>query len=124
VGPDREAAVSEHPDHLVVVRQHLRLEDLHTELVRCLGELAEQDRPQSPALHGIGDLQGHLRPLRMIRLALPTGGGDHTAVGAGGGDQPVAVVVVDLGGPLDGLAQVGVAGEEPQPATPIRKSLE
>jgi hypothetical protein len=32
---------------------------------------------------------------------------DDTAVGAAGGDQPVAVLVVDVGGPADGAVEVG-----------------
>ena len=111
-----KAAVAEHLDHLVVLGQHLGIQHLDADLVGRLGELAEQDRAEPIALHGVGDLQGHLRPLGMIGLALEAGVADHSAVGAGGGDQPVAAVVVDLGGPLDGLLQVGEAGEEAQPA--------
>jgi hypothetical protein len=122
VGPDREAAVTEHPDHLVVVGQHLGFEDPHAELIGRLRELAEQDGAEPLALYGIGDLQGNLRPLRTVGLAFPTGGGDHTAVGTAGGHQPIATVVVDIGGPLHRFLQVGMAGEEPQPAAPERES--
>ena len=119
-----KAAVAEHLDHLVVLGQHLGIEHLDADLVGRLGELAEQDRAEPIALHGVGDLQGHLRPLGMIGLALEAGVADHPAVGAGGGDQPVAAVVVDLGGPLDGLLQVGEAGEEAQPAALVGQALQ
>jgi hypothetical protein len=39
---DGIAAVAEHPEHLVVLAQHLGVEDLDAELVGGLGELAEQ----------------------------------------------------------------------------------
>ncbi len=86
VGLDGKAAVAEHLDHLVVVGQDLGAEHLDAGLVGSLGELAEQDRAQPFALHGVGDLQGHLRPLGMIGLALEAGVADHPAVGTGRGD--------------------------------------
>jgi hypothetical protein len=39
---DGIAAVAEHPEHLVVLGQHLGVEDLDAELVGGLGKLAEQ----------------------------------------------------------------------------------
>jgi hypothetical protein len=124
VGPDREPAVAEDVDHLVVLGQHLGVEDLDPDLVGGLGELAEQDRAQPLALHGVGDLQAHLGPLGMAGLTLEAGVADHPAVAAGHRDQAVPVVVVDLGGPPDGLVQVGVAGEEAQPPAPVGQALE
>ena len=70
VGLDGEPAVAEHLDHLVVLGQHLGVEDLDAELVGRLGELAEQDRAEPFALHGVGDLKGHLGPVGMVGLAL------------------------------------------------------
>ena len=124
VGLDREPAVAEHLDHLVVLGQHLGAEDLDPELAGRLGDLAEQDRAQPLFLHGVGDLHGHLGPLRPVRLTLEADVADHPAVAAAGGHQPVAAVVVDLGRPLDGLVDVGRAGEVPQPATPVRQAAE
>jgi hypothetical protein len=123
VGLDREAAVAEHLDHLVVVGQDLGAEHPDAGLVGDLGELAEQDRAQPPALHGVGDRQGDLGPVLAVRVPLPAGVGQHPAV-AGGRDQAVAPLVVDLGGPADGAVEVGEAGEEPQPSRLRRQALE
>jgi hypothetical protein len=49
--------------------------------------------------------------------------GDHPTVGAGG-DQAVAVLVVDVGGPADRAVEVGEAAEEPQRDRPRRQALE
>jgi hypothetical protein len=67
---DGIAAVAEHPEHLAVLGQHLGVQDLDAELVGGLGELTQQRRAQPLALHGVGDLQGDLGPLRVVRLTL------------------------------------------------------
>jgi hypothetical protein len=61
---DRVDAVAEHPEHLAVLGQHLGIQHLDAELVGGLGELAEQRGAQPLALHGVGDLQSDLGPLR------------------------------------------------------------
>jgi hypothetical protein len=109
---DGVAAVAEHPEHLAVLGQHLGVQDLDAELVGGLGELTEQRRAQPPALHGVGDLQGDLGPLRPVRFTLQAGVADYLTVATDGRDEPVAAVVVDLGGPSGGRGQVGAGGEE------------
>jgi hypothetical protein len=96
---DRVAAVAEHPDHLVVLGQHLGVEHLDADLVGGLGELAKQRGAQPLALHGVGDLQGDLGPLRPVRLTLEASMADHPTIPLGGRQQPVAVAVVDFRGP-------------------------
>ena len=108
---------------LMVVGQDLGAEHPDAGLVGGLGELAEQDRAQPFALHGVGDRQGDLGPLGPVRVPLPAGVGQHPAVAAGR-DQAVAPLVVDLGGPADGAVEVGEAGEEPQPSRLRRQALE
>jgi hypothetical protein len=97
------------PEHPVVLGQHLGIEDLDAHLVGGLGELAQQHRAQPLALHRVGDLQSDLGPLRPVGLTFPASMADYLTVATGGRHQPVAAVVVDLGGPLDGLVEVGDA---------------
>jgi hypothetical protein len=86
VGLDREAGIAEDLDHLMVLGQHLGIQHLDAELVGRLGELAEQDRAEPLALHGVGDLERHLGPVRMVELALEAGVADHSGLCTAGGD--------------------------------------
>jgi hypothetical protein len=118
---DGVAAVAEHAEHLAVLGQHLGVQDLDAELVGGLGELTEQRRAQPLALHGVGDLEGDLGPLRVVRFTLHAGMADHLTMATDGRHEPEAAVVVDLGGPSGGPCQVGEGGEEAQPPASIRQ---
>ena len=108
----------------MVLSQHLGVEDLDAELVGGLGKLAQQRGAQALALHCVGDLQGDLSPLRVVRLTLQAGMADYLTIPLAGGHEPVAAVVVDLGGPSGGPCQVREGGEEPQPPASIRQPLQ
>jgi hypothetical protein len=121
---DGIAAVAEHAEHLVVLSQHLGVEDLDAELISGLSKVTQQCGAQPLTLHGVGDLQGDLGPLRVVRRTLQAGMADYPTIPLDGGHEPVAAVVVDLGGPSGGPCQVREGGEEPQPPASIRQPLQ
>jgi hypothetical protein len=106
----------------MVLRQYLGAQHGHAGLVGRLDEVAEQDGTEPVVLHGVGD--GDLGALGAVGVAFLAGVGDHVAVGAAGGDQAVAVLVVDVGGPADGAVEVREAAEEPQRDRLRRQALE
>ncbi len=106
-----EPALPEDLDHPVVLRQHSGLELSYAVRIRRLGQLADQDRSQSPPLVGVRDGQSHLGSLRSRRevdgvrhdVALPARFRHH-------GEFPV---VIHVHGARRGIRQIHGSGEEP-----------
>jgi hypothetical protein len=60
---DAEAALAEDVEHLVVLGQHVGLEDGNPVFVRRLGEALEQQRPKAAALVRVRDREADLGPI-------------------------------------------------------------
>ena len=109
---DGKAALPEHLDHAVVLRQDLGLEGRDSMLVGHLGQMGEQDRSQAMALelvrHRKRDLGSVLRAAEIGTVA------DGTRFLPPHGDQPVAVRVVDVHRSRGLLLHVGGRREEPK----------
>src|SRR5438270_11380644 len=81
VDPDREAAVPEDVDHLVVLGQDRRLELLDPGGGRERRQLSYQERTEASALHPVGNREADLGPAWVDRPVI--GVADHAAVVGG-----------------------------------------
>ena len=119
---DGEPGVAEHLDHPVVVREHDGGEGVDAVGARELGQVREQHGGDAAALPLVGDLE---RDLGAAGRRADVGGvGDDALRVAGDGDEPAAVLGLQLRHVPRGPVQVGGRAEEPQPARVDRESVE